>query len=215
MPKLDVTVEQLRSIYGQLHEALEERAALHLPGEAEDSVGRDVRVQLQGFLAQVLEMASSSLRVVNAEDVGRSVSVAELVSRSQERYVEPFDLELNERVRQAYQEWEDCTVQVAQLRRDGPQRVDESYADARDRFLARLDAEIAGLQAETGPSGVDDGAGAAVDPQGALQKHLGARVDQYEASLTELHEAQARIPHTRADLNKIKSLVAYLEDQLE
>lgn len=207
MPKVDVTVEQLRSVYGQLHEALEERAALHLPGEGEDAMGREVRLQLQEFLAQVLEMASSSMRVVNAEDNGRAVSVQELISKSQERYVEPFDLELNEKVRQTYQEWEDCTVQVAQLRRDGPRRVDEAYASARDQFLARLDAQIAGLQ--------EEGAGAPAESQDQTERLLDEYVEQYGTSLKELHEAQEDVPQLRANLDKIKSLISYLEDQLE
>lgn len=208
MPKVDVSVEQLRSVYGQLHEALDERAALHLPGEADDTVGRDVRLQLQEFLAQVLEMASSSMRVVNAEDNDGSVGVKDLISKSQERYVEPFDLELNERVRQAYREWEDCTVQVAQLRRDGPKTVDEAYVGAKDKFLAKLDAQIAELEKH-------EGAGVPMESQDSVDKILNERVDQYESSLTSLHEAQSNIPQIRTNLGKIKSLVAYLEDQLE
>lgn len=203
-----MSVEQLRSVYGQLHEALDERAALHLPGEADDTVGRDVRLQLQEFLAQVLEMASSSMRVVNAEDNDGSVGVKDLISKSQERYVEPFDLELNERVRQAYREWEDCTVQVAQLRRDGPKTVDEAYAGAKDKFLAKLDAQIAELEKH-------EGAGVPMESQDSVDKILNERVDQYESSLTSLHEAQSNIPQIRTNLGKIKSLVAYLEDQLE
>lgn len=203
-----MSVEQLRSVYGQLHEALDERAALHLPGEADDTVGRDVRLQLQEFLAQVLEMASSSMRVVNAEDNDGSVGVKDLISKSQERYVEPFDLELNERVRQAYREWEDCTVQVAQLRRDGPKTVDEAYEGAKDKFLAKLDAQIAELEKH-------EGAGVPMESQDSVDKILNERVDQYESSLTSLHEAQSNIPQIRTNLGKIKSLVAYLEDQLE
>lgn len=217
---MDVTVEQLRSIYGQLYDALDEKMGLHLPAEAaegKDHVRREVGLQLQDFLSQVMEMASSSVRVVNSDDSSGKMSVSELISKSQEKYVEPFDLELNEKVRQAYQEWEDQTVQVALLRRNAPQQVNQAYAAARDTFLSRLDARIEQLQAE-------DHAG--VDPEQELDAtdSVDAGIDdgyweeaakEYEKSLLTLRDAQARIPQTRSDITKMKNLVAYLDDQLE
>ncbi|QLL31013.1 hypothetical protein HG536_0A08280 [Torulaspora globosa] len=216
MPKVDVTVEQLRSIYGQLYDALDEKMRLHLPAEAaegKDHVRREVGLQLQDFLSQVMEMASSSVRVVNSDDPSGKMSVSELISKSQEKYVEPFDLELNEKVRQAYQEWEDQTVQVAVLRRNAPQQVNQAYVTARDAFLSRLDARIEQLQAED-HAGVDseqelDAAGSFGD------SYWQEAAEQYERSLLTLRDAQARIPQTRSDITKMKSLVAYLEDQLE
>lgn len=217
MPKkLDVTVEQLRSIYGQLYDALEEKAELHLPKENEDGsdhVRREVQLQLQEFLSQVMEMASSSLRVVNVDegDSKDKLSVKDLIMKSQEKYVEPFDLELNERVRQTYQEWEDQTVKVAQLRKNGPQQVNDAYRSAKDQFLLQLDAKIDQLQSsETEASEVDRPHS---DPE--HDKFWEDIAAQYEQSLSDLNEAQTRIPQTRSDLNKVKNLVAYLETQLD
>ncbi|QLQ81383.1 hypothetical protein HG537_0F01440 [Torulaspora globosa] len=212
MPKVDVTVEQLRSIYGQLYDALDEKMSLHLPTEAtegKDHVRREVGLQLQEFLSEVMEMASSSVRVVNSDDSSGKVSMSELISKSQEKYVEPFDLELNEKVRQAYQEWEDQTVQVALLRRNAPQQVNEAYAGARDVFLSRLDAKIEQLQTE-------DHAGVVPDQEQQFDPlYWEKTTKQYEQSLLTLRDAQARIPQTRSDMTKMKNLVSYLEDQLE
>lgn len=215
MAKLDVTVEQLRSIYGQLYDALDEKARLHLPAEAAegtDQVRREVGMQLQEFLATVIEMASSSVRVVNSDDARGALSAGELIARSQERYVEPFDLELNERVRQAYQEWEDQTVQVSQLRRNAPQQVNRAYVEARDSYLAELDSRINQLQAEVHEH-FDEG-GANTEPTDDVAR-WNTLATQYEQSLQTLRNAQATLPQTRADISKMKHLVAYLEDQLD
>lgn len=218
MPKLDVTVEQLRSVYGQLYDALDEKARLHLPAEDredQDHVRREVGLQLQEFLAQVMEMASSSVRVVNSDNPGGKMSVGELISKSQEPYVEPFDLELNERVRQAYQEWEDQTVRVAQLRSNAPQQVNQAYQAARDSYLEQLDARIDQLPAQ-GHAGVAlSGASDASATETQDLKFWQDSADQYAESLTRLRDAQNRIPQTRSEIARMKNLVAYLEDQLD
>lgn len=93
---------------------------MHLPKKEydDDAVRREVQIQLQEFLLSAMTMASKSLEVVNADTVGKTVK--QLIMESQEKYMEPFDLDLNEQVRKMYQEWEDETVKVAQLRQTGP-----------------------------------------------------------------------------------------------
>lgn len=231
MPKkLDVTVEQLRSIYGQLFDLLEEKAALHLPNDNEaegkgeptdDNVRREVQIQLQDFLTQVMDMASSSLRVVNIDDEDmkasgkpNKISIKDLIMKSQEKFVEPFDLELNEKVRKSYQEWEDQTVKVSQLRQNGPNHVNELYVKARDQFLSGLDSRIESLQESTTEPPEEEEEQMEQDVSGDEQYWQGIKA-QYEQSLIYLNNAQTQIPQARSDINKIKNLIAYLENEID
>lgn len=233
MPKkLDVTVEQLRSIYGQLYDLLEEKAALHLPndidaerkrGHTDDSVKREVQIQLQEFLTQVMDMASNSLRVVNIDDENmeasgkrNKLSIKDLIMKSQEKYVEPFDLELNEKVRKSYQEWEDQTVKVSQLRQNGPDHVNQLYVKARDQFLSQLDSRIENLQESATKPPEEEKIEVEIEEDVSEDEQYWQRIkEQYEQSLTYLHDAQTQIPQTRSDLNKIKNLIAYLETEID
>lgn len=234
MPKkLDVTVEQLRSIYGQLYDLLEEKAALHLPNDidaerkgdhTDDNVKREVQIQLQEFLTQVMDMASNSLRVVNIDDGDmeasgkrNKLSIKDLIMKSQEKYVEPFDLELNEKVRKSYQEWEDQTVKVSQLRQNGPNHVNQLYVKARDQFLSQLDSRIENLQESTTETPKEeDKIKIEIEEEVSEDEQYWQSIkEQYEQSLTYLHDAQAQLPQTRSDLNKIKNLIAYLETEID
>ncbi|QLG70718.1 hypothetical protein HG535_0A06600 [Zygotorulaspora mrakii] len=227
--RLDVTVEQLRSIYGQLYDQLEQKAALHLPttetdsrdvvkeeqsNSKEDTVRREVQVQLQDFLSQVMDMASNSLRIINTNDEVKNVRA--LIMKSQEKYVEPFDLDLNEKVRQKYQEWENETLKLSQLRQNAPAEIKRIYNEAKQDYISALDSRIAALQNPEQSSDLNS------DPDSPQQQETAETSDQfydqvgsrYEQALHNVAEAQRRISVSRPEVNKVRSLVRYLDAEL-
>ena len=209
--KLDVTVEQLRSIYHQFHDILEEKTDLHLPKKDhdDDAVRREVQIQLQEFLLSAMTMASKSLEVVNADTQGKTVK--QLIMESQEKYMEPFDLELNEQVRKMYQEWEDETVKVAQLRQTGPAKINEVYNNAKDEYLMHLDGRIGVLEARmTDQQAAEQDEGGEGDDQAAETNWNGIKHD-YEVSLNELSQTQQNLPQVRYNVEKVKHLIDYLQ----
>lgn len=187
MSKIDVSVDQLRAIYGQLYDVLQEKAALHLP-EGQDPVSKEVRIQLQLYLAGVMEMGANSLRV----DGGDAKDV--LSTRC-----EPFDLELNERVRGAYEEWEDETVRVANLRRAAQDQISKLYTEARNAYLEHLDNVIEGQDQQLAPS------------KEALPD-LDESGRDYRSSLDSLADAQLRLPRLRNQLEKLSQLLHHMQD---
>ncbi|QHS76508.1 MIND complex subunit NSL1 [Saccharomyces paradoxus] len=209
--KLDVTVEQLRSIYHQFHDILEEKTDLHLPKKDhdDDAVRREVQIQLQEFLLSAMTMASKSLEVVNADIVGKTVK--QLIMESQEKYMEPFDLDLNEQVRKMYQEWEDETVKVAQLRQTGPAKINEVYNNSKDEYLTQLDGRIGVLQARMAEQqSVDHNNNADEADDQIKWEHI---KDDYGASLNELYETQQDLPQVRYNVEKVRRLMDYLEKE--
>ena len=190
--KIPLTAEQLRALYAQLLSALQE----HVPPGTPPSV----QMHLQDYLLRVLDASLPSLDVVNADQTTSTT----LLSHTQQRYVGPLDTSLNENVRQTYQEWEDLTVKVAQLRREGPGRVNALYSqDARD-LLNSIDARIS----ETPGQDAGD-AGDAGDTTG-IPDTL-PTLDTYTAVLAQLHDAKEQLPETRAALRRLAATLQRTE----
>ncbi|CCC71011.1 hypothetical protein NCAS_0G01240 [Naumovozyma castellii] len=203
--RLDVTVEQLKSIYGQLQEVFNDKFSQILPPDQvddNDPLKRQVQIQLQDFLSGVMEMAANSLNVVNADMDGRSIK--DVLLESEREYMEPFDLELNEKVRQLYQEWEDQTVKVSQLRQNGPLKVNEIYNGSKEEYLSRLDARINSLSQD---EAMEDDA----DTDVALAPMDTTIKQDYQEALQNLYDTGQRIPDIRGDVEKLKRLVAYFD----
>ncbi|KAM3159573.1 Nsl1p [Lachancea thermotolerans] len=205
--KLDVRVEQVRSIYGQFQSILDEKVALHLPQE-QDSIKGEVLLQLQKFLAEAMDMASDSLNVVNANE---RASLTELLAQSRQQFVDPFDLDLNEQVRKKYQEWEDQTVKVAQLRREAPRKLHESYENEAQLALQEADTLINSFSQETPAE--QNGAGQAKEEPIELP-NLPRLGEDYQEALKNLSAAKTQTPQNRAQIQKLEQLVAFLESEL-
>ncbi|SCU83320.1 LAMI_0C02784g1_1 [Lachancea mirantina] len=208
--RLDVKVEQLRALYTQFQTLLDEKVALHLP-EEQDAVKREVLVQLQKYLVESFEMVSGSLHVVNG---AAGASLRDLIEQSRNQFVEPFDLELNEQVRQKYQEWEDETVKVAQLRCDVPKRVGQGYQESMRDALREADATIDSVSQPVLDASSDIDEEDANTALGGPQDRQALLAD-YRESLIRIRDAQQLLPASKARLRKIQSLVMYLESETD
>ena len=248
--KIDATIEQVRSIYSQLLEAIEAKvsreptasgeAAINNVGGSSSSSGsgngdserttstnsmeRVIQTVLQEYINEVVEMASNSLNVVNAatgaDGTGTSAAnsnnsgnvgiLRQLLQQTQVEYVEPFDLELNERVRQKYQEWEELTVKVVQLRRNGPREVNEQYSQRQREFFDALDKRLEKLAAEEEAIAADSGSDTAADQGNGDDTKVGD-IRSYVDSLRDLYEAKEGIASVRQNTDKLRGLFATLE----
>ncbi|KAL3230815.1 Kinetochore-associated protein NSL1 [Nakaseomyces bracarensis] len=226
--RVRLTVGQLRSIYGQLHGLLEDRMAQMLGGhgrshsrsrnhratqgsvglqsaleeeeEGEDKVRREVQLRLQEYLLRVMDMASDSIEVVDAEE---GKSVRELIMESREKFLEPFDIDLNERVREQYHHWEDANVKISQLRRRGPEAVRSLYAAEQETYLAEVDKRIEQLEI------------AKLEEEEEEEDEKGITVEQQQVfldALKSLMSTQSRIPEIRSDLDTTTNMVSYLDN---
>lgn len=210
--KPEVTVEQLRAIYSQLHELLEQRIAVLYPEEntknAEahkpETMRAKVQLEIEEFIFDTLEIACKSLQITNADL--QDTSLRALIKESQDKYTEPFDLDLNDRVRKMYQEWEDQTVKVSQLRRSGPATVRQLYSARASQHLKEIDNEISNISANR--SSTD-----AISDDGEQDVHADLELiaNDYKESLLMLQEAARDTPKTTTNLEKLKSLIVYLE----
>lgn len=212
--RVTLSVGQLRSIYGQLHGILEQRMAQMLgqgqmrAGEdddqvQEDKVRREVQLRLQEYLLRVMDMASDSIEVIDAEE---GKSIRELIMESREKFLEPFDVDLNERVREQYHQWEDANVKIAQLRRRGPEAVRSLYAAEQDKYLEELDSRIEKLQEENNTA-LNGEEGEVSEEEVTPEQQ-----EVFLTALTSLMATQSRIPEIRAELDTTTNIVSYLDN---
>ncbi|SMN21544.1 similar to Saccharomyces cerevisiae YPL233W NSL1 Essential component of the MIND kinetochore complex (Mtw1p Including Nnf1p-Nsl1p-Dsn1p) [Maudiozyma saulgeensis] len=214
--KVDVSVEQIRAIYGQLLESLQEQVLESLPNNnsINDNISsnkslKEIQIYIQEYLLRVMEMSSGSLNIVNLDDNSNNDNdMSGMLTDTQQKYVEPFDIELNEQVRQKYQEWEDLTVKVAHLRRDGPETINKVYQTGATSMLDSLDARI--HETLNNSNNEDNKKNIDAPSQNDLNRAI-KPLNDYGEILTDLHSTKEQIPNTRADLAKIKTLLAFLQ----
>lgn len=91
---------------------------------------------------RVLEMVKSAL-VVDGHEISDALPLRKHVPRRDVERVEPFDADLNERLRQLYREVEEETIAVTRLRKEGPARVEEAWERALSRVGASAGDDLA------------------------------------------------------------------------
>ncbi|XDT19352.1 Kinetochore protein Mis14 like [Nakaseomyces glabratus] len=205
--KVALSVGQLRSVYGQLHSILEERMSLVMPGDGdaegdEDMVRREVQLRLQEYLLRVMEMAGDSIEVTDADP---EKSIRELIMESRQKYMEPFDLDLNERVREQYHKWEDANVKIAQLRRRGPETVRSMYLEEQEKYLNEVDKRIDALEDTDQEPSEDTTQEYVPEVMSEEDRQL------FQEALKSVLDTQARIPEIRGELASNNNLLNYLD----
>lgn len=214
--KLDVTQKQLRFLHKQFKEILDEKVRKALPGYSEDDeVSQEIQLQLDQFLMDAIEMAGESMNVV---DAGRGTTVKSIIQEVQKEYMEPFDVDLNERVRKLYQEWEDRTVEVSQLRREAPQVVISEYTNLEKQLLDDIDAKIEAAAArrdqETG-TGTETETKTETDTQDPDSSEYWSQLaDQYKQALTALKSTNQDIPSHETRQKRLRTLLDLIEQEV-
>ncbi|AET37908.1 MIND complex subunit NSL1 Ecym_2156 [Eremothecium cymbalariae DBVPG len=214
--KLDLSSQEIKHIHLLFKDILDEKLRLHLPqeqlepsekkeGEYEnDTMERQVLLEIEKFLMSVMDMASDSINVVDSRS---GVTLADVINDVQGEYVEPFDIELNEKVRRLYQEWEAETLKVSQLRRNGPKAIVDVYQKDESRALEDIDARIQALR-----DAREQKRTPAVEEEDA--DFWNERGEDYYESLKALQLAQELLPRDRMKLEKLKKLVQYVEKDM-
>lgn len=138
--KIDISQRQLKYLHKQFKELLDDKVKEALPETSDnDHLSQEVQVQLDQFLMDTMDIAGNSI-IIN--DASPETTVRTIIKEVRKEYMEPFDIELNEKLRKLYQEWEDETVGVSKLRRDGPQAVLSEYGKEEQDLLKKIDSEI-------------------------------------------------------------------------
>ncbi|KAH3903507.1 MIND complex subunit NSL1 SCDLUD_001148 [Saccharomycodes ludwigii] len=146
--KISLSLTEFQTIYSQLRDNLGQRLVKSLPQQTNDDIVRSkAENYLQKYLLEAMEMAYKSLDIEQEQEqqeeyTEKEHDIRDILLKDDEKDVEPFDLELNEKVRKLYQDWETEVVNVTQLRKNGPRRLGTELDGLNNKLLERIDNEI-------------------------------------------------------------------------
>lgn len=217
--KVYVPIEQVRYISDQLLEQLEFKIQTILPANKsknkesdndnevslqDDPIRREISLNLQEYLKLVVDQAAYSLVINNMDISGRKLG--DVIGESQAKYLEPFDVKLNEEVRQKYQEWEDYSVQVSQIRQRAPDLMNEIYRKGETEYLNQLDERINKItNSDTSVRAIDENI---VDADFEALGETELR-ESLEESIKQLHESIDKLPQLREDVTTLNKWAKY------
>ncbi|ODQ64227.1 hypothetical protein NADFUDRAFT_66985 [Nadsonia fulvescens var. elongata DSM 6958] len=129
--KIQLSSEDLRYIISNLMTAAKEKLDLHLPNpgtqdkDNEDPMRERVNELVNEFILETFELTKHSL-IVDGIPMSSAQSLKTHLNQPNE-LIDPYDTELNEELRTVFQQVDEETLRVTQMRRNVPQELAESY----------------------------------------------------------------------------------------
>ncbi|KAA8910383.1 hypothetical protein TRICI_004181 [Trichomonascus ciferrii] len=190
--KLQLVSEDVKFLKSQFHESAETKLDLHLP--TEDSLKTRVRQLVEEFIHETFELARHSM-VVNGVDMSTRDTLVD--SLQKEEVVEPFDVELNEKLRHLYAEVDERTLEVTELRRQIPNQASEIY---KQKLKEEQDLLDQALPTEDQSTDNDEAVSLPVD---RIQT-------DYEDTLQLIKSLSKSVPELYSDLNELQEVINFL-----
>lgn len=184
----------------------------HVPGSGpHDPLKMAVEDQLDSILLQTFEMAKGAL-VVDGHDLNEdNVDVKDLLAFDTEEEVAPFDSQLNNSLRAIIGKVEQETTSITKLRRELPQKAAETYQE----LIHAIDKDVTMTLVELDTEGQNEGNEEDETDVSTNIPRLDQIVDDYQRSLTLLHECKKTIPERKAELDSLNEIIKFLEDSYE
>jgi kinetochor protein Mis14/NSL1 len=204
--KLDLSMEELRTMYRNVYEFGRQRLDKHLPQEAEnnnDQLKNMVFEHLSQAMIQSFDWAKESMVVDGRDDTD---SIASLINLKSKQTVVPLDKEANSELRKIIHEVEQETIALTQLRKNLPLQLRQDYQN----LLSSTDAEVSQLlyDIDTRYQDKDDNLDEEKIPK---FEDLDALIDDYEEYTSVLHSLKLSLPKTSGEFNKINETIDFLE----
>lgn len=199
--KIELGTDDVRYLRDELLKAGNDKLALHLPSSEEDPLKARVNEHVRGFINKIFEMGRYSM-VVDGEDMSEHESLVKVLDDREEK-IEPFDSELNARLRQVYDQVDKKTLEVSNLRRTVPRKVVDEYSSGADANRALT----------------DDKNGDNEDDENRLDEHEWMDLDDeemeetrqtYYEALETLNRMKDAVPTSEAELKNLQSVLDHL-----
>lgn len=131
--KINIAHEDAAYIQKKVMEAVDSRVNIHMPSSNEnhnpDPMRKRVEELVHTFVSDTLLMTFPNMIIDGQPFVaGKGKDILKLKPENEE--IEPFDLELSERLRALYAQVDTLTLDISKLRRQAPQLVANKYREA-------------------------------------------------------------------------------------
>lgn len=190
--KLQLVSEDVKFLKSQFSESAETKLDLHLP--TEDSLKTRVRELVDEFIHETFELARHSM-VVNGVDMSTQDTLVD--SLKKEEVVEPFDVELNEKLRSVYAEVDERTLEVTELRRQIPNQATEIYKQKLKEEQDILDQAL-------------PNEGQSAENDESISLPINRIQADYEDTLQLIQSLSKSVPELYSDLNELQEVIDFL-----
>lgn len=209
--KIHLSVEDIKYLQQHLLENARVKLNLNLPSSSQDTqdpLTLKIVEMIEEFILEMLEMSRHSL-VIDGDETVQSIS--KLLDKPLERKyrksfspknvltrieIAPFDMELNQELRKVYQQVEQETLEVTQLRREYPAKALELYKESFN------DSPIT---TETEETQLDQ-----LDQLDSKIPRLDSIIEDYNESLQQLAALKAQLPKQANEMDKLNQLITFL-----
>lgn len=195
---------------------------LHLPTSDDDPMKNKVTNMLHDYLKDVFEMAKYAM-VVDGVDLGskKANGLADLLSLRPKEKTEPFDFELNSKLREILQDIEHETVEVTSLRKQIPGEFKQRYG----QVVAEIDEEVSTFLSaleknndnDNEPNNNDNDNNGFNESFNDFNDKTNGKLDdmlnEYETHLIQLNQLKSSIPKQKAEIQTINELITFLEEK--
>lgn len=138
--KINLGLDDIKYLKSLLFHAARDKIARDLPVAESDPIRTRVEQIVNEFIHEGFEMASDSMNIVGM-DASKTTSLKELLEEPSAQDIEPFDRDLNDKLRELYGEVDKKTLEISELRRKLPEETKDSYEkglNQRNNELQRL-----------------------------------------------------------------------------
>lgn len=209
--KLQLTKQDLSYLYSQILDRTKSKLDLHLPtANNDDPLKAKVANLLDGFIVDAFEIARKSM-IIDGKDMasGAGQHISELFSLKYKEKVEPFNVEINAKLRGLLEHVDQETMEVTRLRRELPFRALTSYRELISSTDGEVSHIIASLEEEleklNQTSDEDDSKLNGMIPKIDLMS------DDYQTALNRMASLKKNIPEQKAELDKLNETLQFLE----
>ncbi|KAK7206258.1 kinetochore protein Mis14 like-domain-containing protein [Myxozyma melibiosi] len=206
--KLQLVSEDVRYLQKIFMEAAQSKIDTHLPSKsAEESLRAEVAEKVKEFIAKVFDFSKHSIVVNGMEGADPSLDAlmkAKEMDKEEAEAVEPFDLELNEKVRELYAQIDDETVAVTKLRREAPLRAVEHYK--KELEAEEINKKIHTLEDDDDSMSID---APEVDIEKIIPRRDAIEAD-FDKFIASLREMKKTVPGTISKVERAEAVIAHL-----
>lgn len=208
--KLKLTKQDLNYLYSQILDRTKSKLDLHLPtANNDDPLKAKVANLLDSFIVDAFEIARKSMIIDGRDMDGAGLHISELFSLKYKEKVEPFNFEINAKLRDLLEHVDQETMEVTRLRRELPFSALTSYRN----LISSADEEVS-LIVSLLDEEVDE-LNQTTDEEEVKFNETFPRVElmneDYQTALIRMASLKKNIPEQKAELDKLDETLQFFE----
>ncbi|KAG5418043.1 hypothetical protein I9W82_004372 [Candida metapsilosis] len=206
--KIAISRKELKTLYNNILKSMLLKLNLHLPTSHYDPVKNEVYSKVESCLLNSFQNLLSSLLVDGADRSNESIK--ELLSvNDKDDDVEPFDIALDNELREILTEYDDVTVELSELKRTLQKGIVGKYQNS----VARIDDEVTQIiqlidekvEQHEKENTVDD----AVKSLGEVD--IDRMNEGYFTYLQTIDKLNGKVPHLKQEVSNYSKSVDFLK----